>query len=147
MKNMKMKKILGLSAALLLAFTISASAQDKDKAPEKSGKSEQFIEKGIKKIKDKLDLTDAQTAQVRTIIQDAKAEITAAIEKMRAADSEQKPTLSNEFLKGSEAIQGKILSILTPEQKVKAEKFLQKLKEKIKEENEENEEEKEDHKK
>ena len=85
---------------------------------------EEKIEHRVEKMKKKLNLTDAQVTQIKAIMESSKAQIKADIEKMKAAPKDQKEAFRTTLKNDKEAVKAKILAVLTPEQQVKAEKFL-----------------------
>jgi Spy/CpxP family protein refolding chaperone len=117
--NMKTKNNITLIAAFvaLVAFSTNSWAQPTD------AKMEKKIEHRIEKMKSKLNLSDAQVVQVKTILEASKPQIKADIEKMKAAPKDQKDALRADLKKDKSAVKDKLFAILTPEQQVKAEKF------------------------
>ena len=93
----------------------------------------QNIGKHIEKIKTELGLTEAQSAQIRSIIESSKAEIKADVEAMKNADTkDEKSAAKAELKKDQQAMRERILSVLTPEQRAKAENMRGIFKEKMK---------------
>jgi hypothetical protein len=119
--NMKTRIKITLIAAFvaLTAFTTSMWAQPSD------AKIEKKIEHRVEKMKAKLNLSDAQVTQVKAIIEEAKPQIMADWQKMKAAPKDQKAALRANLQKDKDAAKEKLLSVLNPDQRAKAEKFLQ----------------------
>jgi len=86
---MKIKNKITLIAAFLtlVVFSTSSWAQPTD------AKMEEKIEHRIEKMKKKLNLSDAQVTQIKTIMESSKAQIKADIEKMKAAPKDQNKNL------------------------------------------------------
>ena len=84
---------------------------------------EKRIEKRIEKMQKKLNLSDAQVSQAKAIIEQSKPQMKADFEKMKAAPKDQKSAIRAELKKDREATKEKLMAILTPEQRTKAEKF------------------------
>ncbi len=115
--NTKIKITLIAAFVGLVAFSTTIWAQPSD------AKIEKKIEHRIEKMKSKLNLSDAQVTQVRAIIEGAKPQITADIEKMKAAPKDQKKALRADLNKDKSAVKDKLFAVLTPEQQAKAEKY------------------------
>ncbi|MDP4219430.1 MAG: Spy/CpxP family protein refolding chaperone [Bacteroidota bacterium] len=115
------KKILTVAAfSTLVAFSTSIWAQ----APNDDGKKEHRIERRVEKMKEKLNLTDAQTTQVKAILEQARPQMKADIEKMKAAPKDQRLALREQMQKDRSETKDKLLAVLNPEQRTKAEKFM-----------------------
>jgi Spy/CpxP family protein refolding chaperone len=112
----------------LLAIGISVFAHEgKGRA---NGKN---IGKHIEKIKTELGLTEAQSAQIRSIIETSKAEMKADVEAMKNADTkDEKAAARAELKKDQQAMRERIMAVLTPEQRAKAENMRGIFKEKMK---------------
>src|SRR6266498_649986 len=121
---MKNKRL--IIASVLSAFLLSLSAFAWAQSPEKDAKFEKRIEHKIEKMQKKLNLSDAQVSRAKTIIEQSKPQLRADMEKMKDAPKDQKPALREQFKKDREATKEKLMAILTPEQRTKAERFMKK---------------------
>jgi len=122
--NMKIKRLfLAATAATLL---VSSSTFVLAKAADNDGKFEKRIEHRIEKMKKKLNLTDQQVTQAKAIMEEAKPQMKADFKAMKDAPKDQKETLRAQFKKDREATKEKLMAILTPDQRTKAEKFFKK---------------------
>ena len=122
--NMKIKRmfIAAFAAVLLISGAGYLRAENKDN----DGKFEKRIEHRIEKMKKKLNLTDAQVSQAKAIMEEAKPQMKADFQAMKAAPKDQKEAVRAQFKKDREQTKEKLLAILTPEQRTKAEKFFKK---------------------
>ena len=111
-------KITLIAAFTLLAFSTYSWAQPSDTKREKK------IEHRIEKMKAKLNLTDAQVTQVKAIFEASKPQMKADFEKMKAAPKDQREALRADLKKDRDAIKEKIFAVLNPDQRAKAEKFM-----------------------
>jgi len=121
---MKIKRI--ISALTVCALLISASTFVMAKAADNDGKFEKRIEHRIEKMKKKLNLSDQQVTQAKAIMEEAKPQMKADFKAMKEAPKDQKEALRAQFKKDREATKEKLMAILTPEQRTKAEKFFKK---------------------
>ncbi len=114
----------------LMAIGIGAFAHE---GKGKGRGNAQNMGKHIEKIKTELGLTEAQSAQIRSIIESSKAEMKADVEAMKSADTkDEKAAAKAELKKDQQAMRERILSVLTPEQRAKAENMRGLFKEKMK---------------
>lgn len=114
----------------LLAIGIGVFANEGKGFGRGKGKN---IGKHIEKIKTELGLTEAQSAQIRSIIESSKAEMKADVEAMKSADTkDEKAAARAELKKDQQAMRERIMSVLTPEQRAKAENMRGVFKEKMK---------------
>jgi Spy/CpxP family protein refolding chaperone len=120
-----MKKLLILiTLGLLAAGSVSAQPNDNAKAKER-------IQARLAELKKKLDLTDKQSEQIKAILEQSKVERKENVEKMKSADKSEKPEIRAEMQADNAETRKKILAILTPEQRTKAEEMWQERKEKV----------------
>lgn len=113
----------------LMAIGVAVFAQD---GPKGYGKGKN-MEKHIEKMKTELGITDAQSAQIKSIVEASKAEIKADVEAMKNAPKEDKAAARAELRKDQLAMREKILAVMTPEQRAKAEEMRGMFKDKMKE--------------
>ncbi len=105
--------------AALFSFSTMSFAQD----TKTDAKIEKRIEHRVEKMKKKLNLSDAQVTQVKSIIEESKPQMKADWQKMKAAPKDQKEALRADLKKDRQAVKDKLFAVLTPEQQTKAEKF------------------------
>jgi Spy/CpxP family protein refolding chaperone len=119
------KKTLVAICIALFAFATYSWAQ----APANDAKKERRIEHCIEKMKKKLNLSDAQVTQIKTIFTENAPQIKADHEKIKAAPKDQREALRANLKNDKQAIKEKLLAVLTPDQRTKAEKFFNRHKE------------------
>ena len=108
--------------AALLAFSTYAFAQPSD------AKIDRKIDHRVVKMTKKLNLSDAQVAQVKAIINDSKPQIKADWKKIKAVPDDQREPLRATLRADKSAMKEKLLAVLNPEQRAKAEKFIERHK-------------------
>jgi Spy/CpxP family protein refolding chaperone len=101
----------------LFAFSTNSWSQPSD------AKMEKKIEERIEKMKVKLNLSEAQFTQVKSIMEQSKPQMLADKAKLEAAPKADRATLRDEMDKDRAATKGKIFAVLTTEQQSKAEEF------------------------
>lgn len=118
----------------IVAIGISVFAKGGNGQEKGFGKGrDKNIGKHIEKIKDELGLTESQSAQIRSIIDASKAEIKNDVQAMKDADTkEERQAARAELKKDQDAMREKILSVLTPEQRAKAQEMRGMFKDKMK---------------
>jgi len=123
---MKTKNNITLIAAFAAIVAFSSSSQ----AQPSNAKIEEKIEHRVEKMKKELGLTEAQTTQVKAILEENKPQLEADFQKMKAASKDQKTAIREQLQKDREATNSKVLAVLNPEQQAKAEKYFNHQKEK-----------------
>jgi Spy/CpxP family protein refolding chaperone len=124
MKSLYKKTLVAVCLALF-AFATYSWAQ----APANDAKKEKRMEHRIEKMKKKLNLSDAQVTQMKTIFAENAPQIKADHEKMKAAPKDQREPLRASLKNDRQAMKEKLLAVLTPDQRAKAEKFFNRHKE------------------
>src|SRR5947208_187851 len=105
---MKSKYKITLVAAFLALFAFSTYSW----AQATDAKKEHHIEKRIEKMKAKLNLSDAQVAQVKTILEQSAPQMKADREKMKAAPKDQREAFRATLKQDRAATKEKLLAVL-----------------------------------
>jgi len=117
--NTRNKITLIAAFVAVAAFSTSMLAQPSD------AKIDKKIEHRIEKMKTKLALSDAQVTQVKAILEEAKPQMKADWQKMKAAPKDQKEAVRADLKKDRDAVKVKLLAVLNPDQRAKAEKYFE----------------------
>jgi Spy/CpxP family protein refolding chaperone len=113
----KHKIISAVVFSALFAFSTSLWAQVPD------AKMEKKIEERVEKMKSKLNLSDAQVSQVKSIIEESKPQMIADKAKLEASPKADREALHSQMDRDRDATKNKIFAILTPAQQAKAGEF------------------------
>jgi Spy/CpxP family protein refolding chaperone len=125
-------KILALAAVIGISSITYADMHDQAGKDHEKRTPEQRIEKRLERMKKNLNISDAQATQIRTILMNTKTEMQDRVAKMKSAPDADKATLRNELKSARLSTHNQILSILTPEQRTKAESMREAMKGKMK---------------
>jgi Spy/CpxP family protein refolding chaperone len=135
MKGINMKnqlKILVLAAVIGISSITYADMQDNAGKNHEKRTPEQRVEKRLERMKKNLNISDAQATQIRTVLMNKKNEMQDRVAKMKSAPAADKAALRSELKSARLSTHNEILSILTPEQRTKAESMREAMKGKMK---------------